>query len=165
MNPFPFIFALGWIIAILHLLLSRQPATKARIIEILLLYQLVFTVGLGGLFAFYGHAFLSNEIAEYIGWPPGNPFQLEVAYANLSFGILGLLCIWFRGLFWAATIIGLSIWFWADAYEHLRQLMVYQNEAPGNAGLPLYTDIIVPIILITLLTGYLYGQANKQGLS
>jgi hypothetical protein len=37
-----------------------------------------------------GHYFLSDPVAESIGWPTGNPFQLEVGFANLAVGILVL---------------------------------------------------------------------------
>ncbi|MCQ8904725.1 MAG: hypothetical protein NQU45_03285 [Methanothermobacter sp.] len=50
-------------------------------------------------------------IATYIEWPTGSPFQLEVAFANLSFGVLGLLSWKFRGEFWMATIIGFSVFY------------------------------------------------------
>ncbi|MBE2899220.1 hypothetical protein DNK57_00005 [Methanothermobacter thermautotrophicus] len=68
-------------------------------------------VGLGSLWAFLGHAFMLDIIATYIGWPTGSPFQLEVAFANLSFGVLGLLSWKFRGEFWMATIIGFSVFY------------------------------------------------------
>jgi hypothetical protein len=37
--------------------------------------------------------------AREIGWPPGNPFQTEVAIANLAAGTLGILYFWIRGNF------------------------------------------------------------------
>ena len=38
-----------------------------------------------------GHTFAADEVAESIGWPTGNPFQTEVAVANLAIGTLGIL--------------------------------------------------------------------------
>jgi Family of unknown function (DUF6790) len=32
-------------------------------------------------------------VAESIGWPAGNPFQLEVGVANLAVGILGIVAM------------------------------------------------------------------------
>ena len=42
--------------------------------------------GFGG---FIAHVFISDEIAESIGWDAGSPFQLEVGFANLAIGLLG----------------------------------------------------------------------------
>ncbi len=77
----------------LHLGLSNQSRTKARIVELLLLYLLVINIGLGCLLAWYGHTFMADEIARKIGWQPGSPFQFEVALADLSWGVCGVLCI------------------------------------------------------------------------
>jgi len=44
------------------------------------------------------------RIAAYISWPAGNPFQLEVAVANLSYGILELLCLKFRDDFFGLPL-------------------------------------------------------------
>jgi len=58
---------------------NRESLNKNKIIEIWLLSLLVIMVGLGSIWAFMGHAFMSAQMAAYIGWPAGNPFQLEVA--------------------------------------------------------------------------------------
>jgi hypothetical protein len=95
------IVALG---SVLQMLAGRkdQPLNRQRVAECLLSWSLPINVGVGGIFAFMGHTFRAEETAEEIGWPPGNPFQSEIAVANLAFGVLGLLSIRFRGLFWFA---------------------------------------------------------------
>lgn len=117
----------------------------------LLLYLLAIAVGVGGLWGFIGHVFFADRVAAYIGWPQGSPFQFEVGIANLAFGILGLLCIRIRGDFWTATIISSSTFLLGDAYGHIRDIIVNGNYAPGNAGAPLYLDVIIPVLLISLL--------------
>ena len=102
-----------------------------------------------------GHAFSSKKVGEYIGWPSGNPFQFEAAITNLSFGILGVLCIWFRDNFWIATVIGFSVFALGAAYVHIRDIIKNKNHSPGNAGPPLYSDILKPIFLVGLLIAYL----------
>ncbi|MDI3483465.1 MAG: hypothetical protein PWQ74_52 [Methanobacteriaceae archaeon] len=135
------------------ILIYRKPKTKNMIIESLLLALLVVMVGLSSIWAFMGHAFMSARIAAYIGWPAGSPFQLEVAVANLSYGILGLLCLKFRDDFWTATIIGFAVFYLGAAYIHIQD-MFRGNYAPGNVGAPLYFDIILPILLLGLLAAY-----------
>jgi hypothetical protein len=57
-------------------------------------------LGFSSILAFFGHTFAADEIAAYIGWMPGSPFQFEVAVANLAIGVLGISCVWLRGNFW-----------------------------------------------------------------
>lgn len=133
-----------------HLFFKKQARNAKSILEIFLAYGLVCNVGLSGIYAFMGHAFAPDQVAAYIGWPAGSPFQFEIAIANLSFGVLGLLCFWRRGDFWLATIIGHSIFVFGAAYGHVVDMVLHQNYAPGNAGPPLYADIIMPVIFVSL---------------
>lgn len=160
------IIVIFWILSVtaplIHIFFQKD-LSPAKIIQTFILYQLVFTVGFGGLAGYYAHVFRADETAEYIGWLPGNPFQQEVGYANLMLGLLGLLCIVFRGTFWTATILGFSIWYLANAYGHLKQLIVNQNFAPGNAGIPLYADIFLPLIILSLLVAYSMVAHEEPG--
>ena len=64
--------------AVSHIFLSKAPKTKNRVFEVFLLWFLFIMVGIGSIWAFVGHFFMSNTVAAAIGWPAGNPFQLEV---------------------------------------------------------------------------------------
>ena len=149
-----------WILTILgaliHLFLSKKEKTKNRIFEIFLLWFLVIMVGFGSLFAFLGHIFMADTIAKMIGWPTGSPFQFEVGIANLSYGILGILCLKLRDNFWTATVTAVSIFYLGDACIHITNMFQTGNMAIGNTGYALYSDILVPIIIITLLILYKY---------
>jgi hypothetical protein len=92
-----------------QLIIRRTPRTRAQVANTLLLYLFALPVGLGGILGFTGHIFRAVSVAESIGWPAGNPFQYQVAVANLAFGMLGLLCLHFRDEFWIATAVGWSI--------------------------------------------------------
>ena len=136
----------------LHLGLSSQPRTRARIVELLLLYLLVINIGVGGLLAWYGHTFTADDIARKIGWQPGSPFQFEVALADLSWGVCGVLCIWLRQGFLTATGIGSSVFLLGCAFGHIRQIIQEGNMAVYNAGPVLWIgDIGVPITILILL--------------
>ena len=151
------ILILTILMAILVILISKiksKPLNKERIVEIFLISFLVISVGFGGIWAFIGHFFLSAQVAANIGWAPGSPFQSEVAFANLSIGVLGVLCYWIRDNFWTATVISSSIFLLGAAYGHIINIIQFSNYAPGNAGSVLYMDIISPIILIVLLIFY-----------
>jgi hypothetical protein len=136
----------------LHLGLSRQPRTRTRVVELLLLYLIVINIGLGGLLAWFGHTFTGDEIARKIGWQPGSPFQFEVAVADLSWGVCGVLCIWLRQGFWTATGIGSSVFLLGCAFGHIRQIIQEGNMAIYNAGPVLWIgDLGVPITILILL--------------
>ena len=141
---------LGLLAAGLHIYFSRQARDAKSLLETVMAYGLVFNMGVSGLYAFLGHAFIPDQVAEYIGWPPGSPFQFEVAVANLAFGTLGILCFWLRGRFWLATIIGVSVFTVGAAYGHVADMMHNHNYAPGNAGAPLYADVVRPIVFALL---------------
>ena len=148
---------LGLVVDAMHVYLDKQLRTKGRVAESFLLWLLVMSVGIGGVFAFMGHTVFADATAPSIGWPAGNTFQSEVAVANLTVGILGILC-WMRGNFWVATVIGFSVWCLGDAVVHIREIMVAENYAPNNAGVTFYLAIVFPVILIALLVYYLYAK-------
>jgi hypothetical protein len=156
---------LGLVVGAVHTYLDKQPRTRVRVAQIILLWFLVITVGVSGVFAFIGHTVFADATAQSIGWPTGNPFQSEVAVANLSVGVLGILCYWMRGNFWIATVIGFSVWWLGDAVVHIRSIVVDANYAPDNAGVTFYLDILVPVLLIALLVYYLNAKRHEQGMS
>jgi len=157
-----FFLFLGLIVGAVHVYLDNQPRTKGRLVEISLLWLLVITVGIQGIFAFIAHTVFADATAASIGWTAGNPFQSEVAVANLSVGVLGILCYWMRGSFWNATVIGFSVWWLGDAVVHIRSVVVSANYAPNNAGLTLPMDILMPVILIALLAYYLHVNREEE---
>lgn len=93
-----------------------------------------------------GHLFLADEVAESIGWEKGSPFQREVGFANLAFAVMGLLCIWVRGSFREATVIGTAVFLWGAAGVHVYEIVEDGNFAPNNAGPILYLDILGPLV-------------------
>lgn len=140
---------------IIHLLRDKQPRTKRRVLEVVLLYFFFLIVGIGGLFAFYGHTFMADQIAKGIGWPTGSPFQFEVAVANLAFGVLGILSIRFRGNFWLATGLGYAVFLLGAGVGHIRGEILEKNYASLNIGpMIIVGDFLVPLLLITLLFAY-----------
>lgn len=157
---FLIIYAIGILGFIWHYYkLPKNQRTKAKISELLLLYQLVFFVGITSLVAFFGLTFLKDIVAQHNAWPMC-PFAQELGNVNLAYGVLGLLSIWNRGLFWKAIVIGFSIWILSDAVNHFYDAFVHQNYSDGNVGLLVATDIFVPILLCISL--FFYIRYNKN---
>lgn len=144
--------------------IKNKPLNEFIIIKTFLMSFLVISVGFGSLWAFIGHAFLSAQVAASIGWAAGSPFQLEVAFANLAIGTLGILCYFFRDNFWIATVIVSSIFLFGAAYVHLINIINYSNYTVGNAGSIFFMDIIGPLILIVLLIFYKFFERKTDGL-
>lgn len=113
-------------------------------------------IGLGIQMTIFGfnHIFFGDRIAEYIGWPKGSPFQFELGIAAFGVGVLGILCSWYTGLFWLATIICSSIFLWGCAIGHIRDMVKNKNFKPGSAGFVFYWDLLMPPALIILYATY-----------
>lgn len=130
-----------------HVTFFDRPETPARWLEIALLWLFGVIVGCGGLFGFSGHTLVADDVARQIGWPAGNPFQTEVAFTNLAFGILGMLCLRHRGDFWLATAVGWSVFLVGAGVTHAIDLVAHGNTAPSNVGPVLYGDFLEPAVV------------------
>jgi len=115
-------------------------------------------VGVMGLLAAYSHLFAADETAKMIGWQPGSPFQSEIGMANLSYGVLGILAFWYRGLFWFATVLGQAILYLGAFVVHMIQIG-HGDYASFNAGpLVWIGDLVLPLFYLFLLFQYLNGR-------
>gem|GEM_PF-458015 len=133
---------------------AKKDKKTNNVLRTFLLWILAVNVGFAGLVGFVGHVFMADNVALLIGWMPGSPFQFEVAIANLMMGVLGFMCLWLESDVWFVTVVSTTIFGWGAAYGHVKDMTLHHNYAPGNVGIPLYADIIVPIVLIALLIAY-----------
>lgn len=113
-------------------------------------WVLLLPIGVTGLWAGISHVFFPDMAARYIGWSV-SPFQFEVGMADLAVGITACLAFWRPWEFRAAAVCAASVFLLGDAAGHIHQMISAGNFAPGNAGVPFYTDIIVPALAIALL--------------
>lgn len=132
-----------------HILLDRQVRTRARTIEVFIVYLLAISVGANGLGGAFGHLFLSDLIAEGVGWPTGSPFQLEMGFANLLVGVLGILAIHRRDGFRTAAIIATTILGVGATSVHIWDIASTGNLSPGNTIINL-GNLLDPALLIGL---------------
>jgi hypothetical protein len=111
---------------------------------------LLLPIGVTGLWAAVFHLFFPGVAAADIGWEV-SPFQFEVGMADLAIGATACLSFWRNLDFKAAAVMVSSIFFLGDAVGHVKQMLVAGNFAPGNAGVPFYSDVVLPVLMIGLL--------------
>lgn len=103
------------------------------------------------LFAASGHLFAADDVARSIGWPTGSPFQREVGFGDLAWGVLGVLSVRGAGAFRFAFALGSAIFLWGAAAGHLYEMLAHGNLARNNSGLLLALDIGWPLLNLALL--------------
>jgi hypothetical protein len=143
----------------LHVWLDRDARTRERRLELFLLYLLGISAGANGIGGFMGHLFASDQVAEAVGWPAGNPFQLEVGFANLAIGILGVMAVGRRDGFREATVIAMTVFSVGATIVHILDIVQTGNLAPGNT-LQNVGNLLRPALLIAFLAA---GRRAARG--
>ena len=138
------------IIAVGHLGLDSSSRPRERRLELFLLYLFGVGVAGSGIGGFFGHVFISDPVAESIGWPTGNPFQLEVGVANLAVGILGVVAMGRRDGFREATVIAATVFGVGATVVHVMDVIESGNLAPGNT-IQNVSNLLRPALLIAFL--------------
>ncbi len=143
-------FVLGIAGAAIRCSLLSPERKRFETARIVFGWFLFFSIGLSFLYNFAMHVFFADMAAKFIGWA-NSPFQYEVGYASLGFGIVGLIATWSRLSFRAAAVIGPAFFLWGAAGGHIYQIVTEHNMAPGNAGIMLWSDILLPVVGFLLL--------------
>jgi hypothetical protein len=155
-------FVIGLVASLISLLLSAKARTPAVVIEALFFYFLMFSIGFSYLYNFVLHTFFGELAARFIGWAD-SPFQAEVGFASLGFAAVGFLACWRSFDMRLAAILGPALFSLGAAVGHIYQIARTGNFAPGNAGIILYSDVLIPIIgFILLWLQHRYGSAAKE---
>jgi len=136
---------LPFVVAGLSIGLRKQPVW-----EELFRWNALIGVGAGFMYAFIIHGFFPAMSARSLGWEV-SPFQWEVAVANFSVGMLGILAFRASYGFRLATVVALTCWMWGAAIGHIRQMVVAGNFNPGNAGLWFWLDVLMPLLFMFLI--------------
>jgi hypothetical protein len=134
----------------LVLIFDRTAFSRERKIETFLIFLFALGVAGSGIGGFFGHIFLSDLVAESIGWPAGNPFQLEMGFANLALGVLGIIAVGRRDGFREATVIAVTILGFGATIVHIIDIVQTGNLAPGNT-LQNFANLVRPVLLIGFL--------------
>jgi hypothetical protein len=153
-NYFLTLLIIGLIAGLISLLNKPKPLRINTVGEAFFSYYMLFTIGISNLINFVFHVFFGDTAAKFIGWK-NSPFQAEVGFASLGIGIAGVIA--FKGSlpFRFATLIPPAVFSLGAAGGHIYQMIAAHNFSPGNVGLVLPSDILIPVIgLIFLWLSY-----------
>ena len=141
-------------------LFDRSASTPARRIEACLAMLFAIGVAGSGIGGFVAHLFLSDLVAESVGWEKGSPFQQEMGFANLALGLLGLVATGRRDGFRLATVIAATTIGLGATIVHVVDVAVTGNLAPGNT-IQNGANLIRPLALV--LFSVLAARAARSG--
>lgn len=149
-NYFLTTFVLGLLLGWISLLRHPRPHTPNVKVEAFLSWYMLLPIGISNLVNFVFHVFFGEMTARFIGWAD-SPFQREVGFASLGIGIVGVLAYRAGLPFRVAAFIPPAVFMLGAAGGHVYEMIAANNYSPGNVGLVLPSDIIIPIAGIVLL--------------
>jgi hypothetical protein len=159
-NYFVTFLIIGLIAAGISLLNKPKPLRTNTVAEAFFSYYLLFAIGISNLVNFVFHVFLGDIAAEFIGWA-NSPFQAEVGFASLGIGIAGVIAFKASLPFRFATLIPPAAFSLGAAGGHIYQMIVAHNFSPGNVGLVLPSNFLIPAIgFIFLWLSYKYPKSE-----
>jgi hypothetical protein len=156
------LFVIGLVASAISLGRKPKPWSKPVVVEALFKWFLFFSIGVSYIYNAAFHVFAHDMAAKLIGWPD-SPFQLEVGFASLGMGVVGLLATWRSFDMRLAAIVAPTCFLWGAAGAHVQSMINDHNFAPGNAGVIFWSDILVPIIGLTLL--WMQRRLEREGRS
>ena len=142
---FILLYGLMIVLATLHLAFTKKTRTLYYVSEIFLLYFLL-GIGLSSLNTYVLHVFYASVVSNL----STNLFQYQLGMAYLGIGVLGVLCLFFRGKFWLATIIMNTVFNWGIAARYLSLMLKTHQYKLSGVGLLFDLYILVPLITIIL---------------
>jgi hypothetical protein len=88
-------------------------------------------------------------------------FPAEDFFASLGIGIAGIIAFNASLPFRFATLIPPAVFSLGAAGGHIYQMLAAHNSSPGNVGLVLPSDILIPVVRFTFLSlSYKYPKSE-----
>lgn len=142
-------FVIGMVMATASVLV-RRPG-REDVFATYLNWFLFFAIGVTYLFNGIMHTVFGDLSASMIGWE-NNGFQAEVGFASIGMALVGILAFPRRMPFSVklAALVGPTCFLWGAAGTHIVDIVANGNLSHDNAGPVLYTDLLIPVIGLTL---------------
>ena len=90
---------------------------------------------------------------------PPSSFQWEVASACFGFGVMCLIAIRAGYGFRLATIVGFSLWLWANSAAYISKVVDNGWSMAGEVGIWIGLDIVIPALMILFFLAW--SRASK----
>jgi hypothetical protein len=143
-NYFFAFLIIGFLAAGISLLNKPKPLRINTVGEAFFSYYLLFAIGINNVVNFVFHVFFGEMAAKFIGWED-SPFQAEVGFASLGVGIAGIIAFRASFPFRFATLIPPSVFALGAGAGHIYQMIAAHNFSPGNVGLVLPSNFLIPL--------------------
>lgn len=144
--------ALAFLVASFQIVVCKSPSEEAFLFNFI-----IFNIGLWGIASFISDYFRIDKREVKIRQQPRNVLHKGAAFFKLFLGILGILCIWFKGNFWLITVIITSVFMFGYGYykfRHLEEIAVNKNKLHYYTDFIVSFDLLFPPALIALLVVY-----------
>lgn len=137
----PFIGVILFLISVISVVGSGSDTWRHDLLTNAVVYLIGWACIGGGI----SHIFFGPKISASIGWQ-WSPFELEVGFANLGFGVAGVLAASFSPDYALAIIIANSVFRVGAGIGHIRSMITDRNFAVNNSAI-LFLDFVVPAFL------------------
>lgn len=152
----------GLIVSAAGIARAPRPLTVPVVVEKLFFWFIFFSLGVAYVYNGIFHTVWHEMAARLIGWAD-SPFQIELGFASLGLGLVGLIAPWKSSHMRFAVIVPIACFLWGAAGVHVHSMIAENNFAPGNAGVIFWTDIFVPLIGLAFL--WLQHRYETEGRS
>jgi len=132
-----------------HAVVSGRRSRRA-VAELFLVYVLVGYCGLAMVVVGVFGLAVPARAAAWLGWPPGNPFQLFASYAMLGMGAASMLGLWLRGRYLVGPAVAWAVFFGGATFGHLCDLG-RRGMSHGAALHVFLTHTSITLLLVALL--------------
>src|SRR5689334_5984044 len=107
--------ALAAVIAVIGGTVQSRRHRDRLAADVHMIWWMVLLVGVMSIVGAAFHIFDGPQTAELIGYTRGDGgFQWENSMGDLAIGVVGVMAYWFRGHFWLATIVVLTVQYFGD---------------------------------------------------
>jgi hypothetical protein len=111
-------FLIGLICSVVTVYRHREVATRSFVIESLFSYYCLWSLGICYIYNALMHIVFHQMAAGFIGWAD-SPFQLEVGFASLGMGVVGVMAHRSNFPMRLSIVVMSSIFLWGCAAGHL----------------------------------------------
>ena len=113
---------IGAVFSLAGIARSPRPLAAPVVVEKFFFWFLFFSIGCSFLYNGFFHAAMPQMAAELIGWA-NSPFQIELGFASIGFGLVGVIAPWKGIQMRFAAILPVASFLWGAAGVHIQSMI------------------------------------------